>query len=83
MYVYLEDPDALCAEYAEAGANIVEAVASRSYGMRDFAVQDPDGHHFTLGRGEERLRDVAEMYGLKPNQIAVNPEWLDTRRAPR
>lgn len=83
MYVYVEDPDALCAEYAEAGANIVEPVASRSYGMRDFGVQDPDGHRFTLGRGEERLRDVAEMYGLNPNQIAVNPEWLDTRRAPR
>ena len=27
--------------------------------MRDFVVTDPDGHRFTLGRGEEKLREVA------------------------
>jgi DNA-binding transcriptional MerR regulator len=48
-YVYVEDPDSLCAEYQRAGAKVVEPVATRSYGMRDFVVRDPDGHRFTLG----------------------------------
>ena len=74
-YVYVEDPDALCAEYQQAGADIVESVASRPYGMRDFVVRDPDGHRFTLGRGEERLREVADHYGLTPETITVNPPW--------
>jgi DNA-binding transcriptional MerR regulator len=73
-YVYVEDPDALCAEYREAGAEIVEPVASHPHGMRDFVVRDPDGHRFTLGRGEERLREVAPYYGLTAETIAVNPQ---------
>ncbi|MGP3964750.1 VOC family protein [Nonomuraea sp. 3N208] len=81
-YVYVEDPDALCAEYEQAGADIVSPVATRAYGMRDFVVRDPDGHTFTLGRGTERLRDVADQYGISPDQIAVNPDWLE-RRKPR
>jgi DNA-binding transcriptional MerR regulator len=80
-YVYVEDPDALCAEYQQAGALVVDPVASRPYGMRDFVVTDPDGHRFTLGRGEEKLREVADHYGLSPDEIAVNPAWL-ARRAP-
>ena len=79
-YVYVEDPDSLCAEYQQAGADIVEWVASRPYGMRDFVVQDPDGHRFTLGRGEERLRHVADHYGLAPEDIEVDPAWLERRK---
>jgi DNA-binding transcriptional MerR regulator/catechol 2,3-dioxygenase-like lactoylglutathione lyase family enzyme len=78
-YVYVEDPDALCAEYRQAGADIVDPVASRSYGMRDFVVRDPDGHRFTLGRGEQRLREVADHYGLTPETISVDPPWLQPR----
>lgn len=79
-YVYVEDPDSLCTEYQQAGADVVEWVASRPYGMRDFVVQDPDGHRFRLGRGEERLRDVADHYGLAPNEIQVDPAWLERRK---
>jgi DNA-binding transcriptional MerR regulator len=76
FYVYVEDPDALCADAEKAGAIIVDTVALRTYGMRDFAVADPDGHRFTLGRGDETLRDVAARYGLEPDEIAVDPTWL-------
>lgn len=78
-YVYVEDPDALCREYEQAGATIVDPVRSRPYGMRDFVVSDPDGHHFTLGKGEDSLRDVADHYGLERDQIAVDPAWLRDR----
>lgn len=76
FYVYVEDPDALCADAEQAGANVVDTVALRPYGMRDFAVHDPDGHRFTLGRGDEALRDAAAHYGLDPDEIAVDPAWL-------
>jgi DNA-binding transcriptional MerR regulator/catechol 2,3-dioxygenase-like lactoylglutathione lyase family enzyme len=79
-YVYVEDPDALCAEYQQAGADIVDPVATRPSGMRDFVVQDPDGHRFTLGRGDETLRDVADRYGMSSEEIAVDPEWLERRK---
>ena len=79
-YVYVEDPDALCAEFQEAGADIVDPVASRPYGMRDFVVCDPDGHRFTLGRGGEALRDVADYYGLDREEISVGPPWLQHRQ---
>lgn len=79
-YVYVEDPDSLFAEYQQAGADIVDPVDSRAYGMRDFVVGDPDGHRFTLGRGEERLREVADYFGLDPEEISVDPEWLARRR---
>lgn len=78
-YVYVEDPDALCAEYQEAGADIVDPVASRAYGMRDFVVRDPDGHRFTLGCGEQQLREVADHYGLSAETISVDPAWLARR----
>jgi DNA-binding transcriptional MerR regulator len=79
-YVYVEDPDALCAEYQQAGADVLSPVATRSYGMRDFVVQDPDGNRFTLGRGDEKLREVAGQYGMMPDEIAVNPKWLERRK---
>lgn len=79
-YVYVEDPDSLCAEYQQAGATIVDAVASRPYGMRDFVVSDPDGHRFTLGRGEDSLREVADYYGLDSDEIITDPDWLRGRQ---
>jgi DNA-binding transcriptional MerR regulator len=79
-YVYVEDPDSVCAEYQQSGATIVEHVESRPSGMRDFTITDPDGHRFTLGRGEERLRDLASDYGLSANEIALNPDWLSDRK---
>jgi DNA-binding transcriptional MerR regulator len=78
-YVYVEDPDALCAEYRDAGADIAEPVASRPHGMRDFVVRDPDGHRFTLGRGEQELLEVADHYGLTRESISVDPTWLSRR----
>lgn len=79
-YVYVENPDALCAEYQQAGADIVEPVVFRPYGMRDFVVRDPDGHRFTLGCGEETLREVADHFGMSPDEISVNPQWLQRRK---
>ncbi len=81
FYVYVEDPEALSAEYEQAGGDIVDPVALRPYGMVDFVVRDPDGHCFTLGRGDEALREVADNYGLDRDEIAVDPAWLKRRQS--
>ncbi len=79
-YVYVDDPDALCSEYEQAGATIVEPVSTRPHGMRDFVVADPDGHRFVLGRADEdALRSSAAYYGLGPDEIEPNPGWLRDR----
>lgn len=78
-YVYVEDPDSLFEEYQAAGGVVIEPVATRPSGMRDFTACDPDGHRFTLGCGTEALRDVADHYGLDPEEIAVDPAWLRER----
>lgn len=44
-------------------------------------MRDPDGHRFTLGRGEERLREVAHEYRLTADEISVNPDWLEGRKS--
>jgi len=79
-YVRSRSWSCLCAEFEESGADVVDPVASRPYGMRDFVVRDPDGHRFTLGCGEEALRDVADYYGLDRDGISVDPPWLQTRQ---
>jgi len=78
-YEYVEDPDALCTEYTRAGANVIETVDSRPSGMRDFTPLDPDGHRYTLDRGEDRLRDVADYHGMTADEISINPSWITDR----
>jgi len=78
-YVYVEDPDRLCAEYQAAGGTVINSVATRSSGMRDFIVADPDGHRFTMGCGTDALRDVAHEFGLDPEEIVVDPDWVGDR----
>jgi DNA-binding transcriptional MerR regulator len=80
FYVYVEDPDTLCAEFEQAGADIIDPVASRPSGMRDFVVSDPDGHRFTFGSGEDELRELADYYGLDRDEISVDPPWLQHRK---
>ena len=31
-------------------------------------------------RGDEKLRDVADRYGMSSEEIAVDPEWLERRK---
>lgn len=65
-YVYTDDPDTLCSEFAAAGADIEETVASREWGMREFVVRDLDGHRLKIGRGEKRLLEMTDRYIVDP-----------------
>ena len=48
-YFWVRDADALHAEFASHGADIVCPPSDEPYGMREFQVRDPDGHLLAFG----------------------------------
>lgn len=48
-YVWVDDADALLAEFRERGATIVRDICDQPYGCRDFDVEDPDGYLLCFG----------------------------------
>ena len=49
--IFCNGVDALYAELERRGATIAEPIDDRPYGMRDFAVTDPDEHRLIFGQG--------------------------------
>jgi catechol 2,3-dioxygenase-like lactoylglutathione lyase family enzyme len=49
-FVYVEDPDALAAEFAGRGVTFSEALKDTHDGLRGFEVTDPDGYVLFFGR---------------------------------
>ena len=47
--VLVDDAESLFAVYRERGARIVEALATKPWGVREFTVEDPNGHLFRIG----------------------------------
>jgi uncharacterized glyoxalase superfamily protein PhnB len=55
VYVVTDNPDALHDRALAAGATLVRGLNDTDYGSREFAVEDPEGNHWTFGtyRGAE------------------------------
>jgi len=49
--IFCKGVDALHDALAARGANITRGLLTHPYGMRDFAVTDPDGHQLIIGQG--------------------------------
>jgi catechol 2,3-dioxygenase-like lactoylglutathione lyase family enzyme len=49
-FVYVEDPDALAAEFAEHGAAFSEPLKDTHDGLRGFEIADPNGYVLFFGR---------------------------------
>jgi len=49
-YIYVDDIDALVAEYEQSGAEIVRGPEDAPYGCREIDVRDPDGHLICFGQ---------------------------------
>jgi catechol 2,3-dioxygenase-like lactoylglutathione lyase family enzyme len=47
--VLVDDADALFALYRERGARMLEPPADRPWGVREFTLEDLDGHRFRIG----------------------------------
>ena len=48
-YLFVEDADALYAEYAERGVELVRELAKMPWGSREFVVKDRDGRLLAFG----------------------------------
>jgi catechol 2,3-dioxygenase-like lactoylglutathione lyase family enzyme len=49
VYFWVEDADALHAEFTRNGADVVCEPEDQAYSMREFLVRDPDGHVLAFG----------------------------------
>jgi catechol 2,3-dioxygenase-like lactoylglutathione lyase family enzyme len=52
--VRVEDADQLYVIYRERDVQIVEPIATRAWGVREFTLRDPDGHLFRIGHSTRR-----------------------------
>ena len=50
VYIRVDDVDAAYAEMLERGAGIDYTLGNQPWGMREFGVQDPDGHDIAFGQ---------------------------------
>lgn len=50
VYIRVDDVDALCAEVEERGAELDYTLCNQPWGMREFGLQDPDGHDIGFGQ---------------------------------
>jgi uncharacterized glyoxalase superfamily protein PhnB len=48
-YVVTPDPDALHARAVAHGAKVTQELHDTDYGSRDFAIEDPEGNHWSFG----------------------------------
>ena len=48
-YVYVEDADALLAQFRDKDVTIKREIENTPYGLRDFDICDPDGHIICFG----------------------------------
>lgn len=51
-FVRVENADAVLARYAAAGVTIVEPITSHPWGMREFTIEDNNGHRFRIGHSD-------------------------------
>jgi uncharacterized glyoxalase superfamily protein PhnB len=49
-YLWIDDADALYAEYRQSGADLVGPPVARDYGMKEFEVRDLDGYVLCFGQ---------------------------------
>ena len=49
VYFWVDDADALFAEFKERGATIDYQIQDKPYGIREFGIQDLDGHDIGFG----------------------------------
>jgi predicted enzyme related to lactoylglutathione lyase len=45
-WIFADDVDATFAEMRASGAVVVDPISNKPWGLRQFTIQDPDGHQF-------------------------------------
>ena len=58
-YIYVDDVDALAAEFKARGVEIIRGPCDQEYGCREIDVRDPDGH--IIGFGQNRASATGQL----------------------
>ena len=64
LAVFVDDADIAYAQYRAAGAEIVEDIETRPWGLRTFTVKDPDGNLIGISHEEFDPRDQPQYQDL-------------------
>ncbi|MBY0399317.1 VOC family protein [Myxococcota bacterium] len=56
VFVRVEDADRVLAAYREREVKIVAEIASQPWGMREFTIEENNGHRFRIGHSEGPVR---------------------------
>ncbi len=59
-YFWVDDVEALYAEYQQSGATIDYTLGLKPYGVKEFGVQDLDGHDLAFGQIVEGLSNAVK-----------------------
>jgi catechol 2,3-dioxygenase-like lactoylglutathione lyase family enzyme len=59
-FVRVENADDVLAADRERDVKIVEDIASKPWGMREFTIEDNNGHHFRIGHSEGAVGPPSE-----------------------
>lgn len=59
LFVNASDGDALCAEWRQRGAKIISEPEDKPWGMREFTVEDNNGHQLRIAQPSKEERHVA------------------------
>ena len=57
----VEDADAVYETYRARGAKIVSEIETKPWGMREFTIEDPNGHLFRVGHGVKNVSEIDEF----------------------
>ncbi len=48
-------------QYEQNGAKIIQPLASMPWGMKEFIIEDINGHHLLIGQGEKTIQEINEF----------------------
>jgi len=65
LYIRVTDVDQCFNRYRNHGAQIIEAIESKPWGMRQFSLQDLDGHRLTFGQAIEITKEIGRFRAPK------------------
>jgi hypothetical protein len=80
-YVFADEVDMLCGAFKARGSRIVEELADKPWGYREFTLEDVNGHIFHYFRGSEALLVKLAQRPAPPPIMALS-KFLSSRFLP-
>ncbi|MEM9427724.1 MAG: VOC family protein [Pseudomonadota bacterium] len=79
VVVNVEDVDATHAAWVSAGVTIVDPLATRIWGMREFVAADQDGNRLTIGHVDESEADFSGITWSEADERTETPDSTEQR----